>query len=243
MSLIFSVNYTNNIKIHYYQGTHGKYYRIEELHQEDIDENYSGLPPLPNIAFDIHFPINWVFDEKYFYEDCEPYCTGPHNCKYCRNYGIYKGVFIGYCGRCADQFNCSRGNGFLIAPNQPPGEEIKTYIRNTYHGVVVRDRIKNQSIWQTYLKGVTLNEIGCDNLCKDDNNSNNGKSYDFDYNNYLKEKIEREFKEIDEYNTLLDLEDEEDRRNHYGEYEDDEEYEEERREEEMYSRRFDNNNV
>jgi len=123
------------------------------------------LNPLIKINYDIHFPLYWIFDEKTYYDDeAEPQLTGPIHCNYCILYGHYKGVFIGYCGRCADLFYSSRGCGFLITPDQEPGKEIKTYLKTTYEGVMILNHNKEDSMWETYLKGVTLSEIGDDQL-------------------------------------------------------------------------------
>jgi hypothetical protein len=148
MNPILSFNYTNEIKIHVFQGTHGKYYNIED----NTEENK--LHPLIKINYDIHFPIHWIFNEETFYdEDAEPQLTGPIHCQYCRRYGHYKGVFIGYCGHCADKFDYwERGCGFLIAPDQETGKEIKTYMKTTFHGIIILDHKKEDSMWETYLK-------------------------------------------------------------------------------------------
>jgi hypothetical protein len=213
-NLILSFNYTNEIKINIYQGSHGKYYNIED----NTEENK--LHPLPTINYDIHFPLYWIFDEKTYYDDeAEPQLTGPINCKYCRLYGHYKGAFIGYCARCAEQFNWLRGCGFLIAPDQEPGKEIKTYLKTTCHGdTFILDHNKEDSMWETYLKGITLDKIGDEhiesnyynlkNLEKEKENDNNFK---YNYNNFIKEMEEiikeQEKEEEEEYELYKDLPD------------------------------------
>ena len=158
MSLIATISYTDEIKINIYQGTHGKYFNIED-NKKDTFVN--------KINYDSHFPLNWILNEKHFYEGLECKLTGPIHCKYCRDYGHYNGVFIGYCSRCADQFNWSRGCGFLTAPDQPPGIEIKTYMKTTIHGCFILDHHKKNSMWETYLKGVTLDQIGDTKLAEE----------------------------------------------------------------------------
>jgi hypothetical protein len=158
MSLIATIAYTDEIKINVYQGTHGKYFNIEDNKKD---------PFLIQINYDSHFPLNWILYEKTFYEGFECKLTGPVHCKYCRDYGHYNGVFIGYCSRCADQFNWSRGCGFLIAPDQPPGVEIKTYMKTNIHGCFILDHDKKNSMWETYLKGVTLDQIGDTKLAEE----------------------------------------------------------------------------
>ena len=70
--------------------------------------------------------------------------SGPENCENCEHFGSLNGVFIGYCGNCADAvYNGNRGRG----------------IRET--GVEF-DSI-GESIYDTYLSGLTL-DIGATRL-------------------------------------------------------------------------------
>lgn len=160
MSLIATLPITTVNRVNIFQGSHGKYYCI----QEDNDDEHTKLFP---IYYDIHFPLDWIMDEEYFYHDTTPYSTGPIDCIYCKEYGYYNGVFIGYCTRCADKFDCRRGNGFLIADAYQPSQECTTYMIEHDNEVQILTREKENSIWETYLKGVTLNEIGDTKLAED----------------------------------------------------------------------------
>lgn len=159
MSLIATIPITTENRVNIYQGTHGKYYCIQD---NDDDESTKLFP----LYYDIHFPLDWIMDEEYYYEDEIPYSTGPSDCKYCKEYGFYNGVFIGYCTKCADKFECRRGNG-LIVFNNPIGEECTTCMIEYESEVEIITRHKENSIWETYLKGVTLNEIGDTKLAED----------------------------------------------------------------------------
>ena len=83
---------------------------------EVITTTYGKAYLLDNVAYDIHFPLNWaLYPEKTH----EGFICGPSYCQYCFKYGTYKGVFIGYCIICAAVYNYERGNGFINC-----GEEI-----------------------------------------------------------------------------------------------------------------------
>lgn len=84
--------------------------------------------------YDNHFPKEYAVSHK-------PN-TGPKECKLCAKHGHWRGVFIGYCVKCAvSQYKQKRGNGFIA-----PGVEFCIQ--------------QSESAFNTYLKGVTLDEIG-----------------------------------------------------------------------------------
>jgi hypothetical protein len=84
--------------------------------------------------YDNHFPKEYALSHKPL--------TGPKNCKLCAKYGHWRGVFIGYCVKCAIvHYKQTRGNGFLM-----PGIEFCVQ--------------SDTSSFNTYLKGVPLNDIG-----------------------------------------------------------------------------------
>lgn len=244
MSLIATISYTDEIKINIYQGTHGKYFNIEDNKKD---------PSVIKINYDSHFPLNWILYEKHFYEGFECKLTGPINCKYCRDYGHYNGVFIGYCSRCADQFNWLRGCGFIIAPDQPPGIEIKTYMKTNMHGCFILDHDKKNSMWETYLKGVTLDQIGDTNLAEEiELYKDMPELISNDYKDEYEQEKEQEYweymQEIEDEQYEIDkeifLEEEEIRERQDMEYErherlnkqyDEEEYEKEK---ELHKRKF-----
>jgi hypothetical protein len=113
-------------------------------------------------------------DEAFYYKGKKLYSTGPISCIYCKEYGYCNGVFIGYCTICADHFECERGNGFIINSNVNPGHEcIKYLMHNSSENNINDDNFeiltlqKENSIWETYLKDVTFNDIGDTKLAED----------------------------------------------------------------------------
>jgi hypothetical protein len=141
MTLIAVLPLTLEKKVNIYQGSNGKYYNIE-----DIKESPKPLFPT---YYDIHYPLDWIFDENYSYDEGNHYITGPLHCQFCKEQGYYNGVFIGYCDVCAAEFkDGERGYGINILNNN----------------IVDLDKENTNSIWNTYLKNVDLNEIGDLNL-------------------------------------------------------------------------------
>jgi hypothetical protein len=157
-SPIATICLTLDVNVKIFQGSHGKYYCVD---YKDKDEE--SFP----IYYDIHFPLNWIFDEELkmipWYNhpiDCESeLLTGPNHCNNCKYFGYYNGVFIGYCMNCASEFENSRGNGLTDMEGVELNENMVA-IDLTYFS-------KEKSMWNTYLKGVSLDEIG-DNKLKED---------------------------------------------------------------------------
>lgn len=88
-----------------------------------------------NINYDIHFPIEWVFqlpDNQIEYTGI-PF--GPETCYDCFRNGYCNGVFIGYCTNCAYSCNYKRGNGLEYG--------------------IEREDDPNNSIWNLYLQNVS----------------------------------------------------------------------------------------
>jgi hypothetical protein len=83
------------------------------------------------------FPFEWTQTHKKN--------TGPKECRECAYAGSYNGVFIGYCVKCADLYDGERGPGFI-----EQGEEYKYSKHYT----------KENSVFNTYLKDITLDSIG-----------------------------------------------------------------------------------
>lgn len=84
--------------------------------------------------YDIRFPRHYALNHK-------PK-TGPKECNLCAKYGHWRGVFIGYCVKCAvGQYKNYRGNGFI-------DRGIEFCVSS------------DTSAFQTYLKGIPLDEIG-----------------------------------------------------------------------------------
>jgi hypothetical protein len=80
------------------------------------------------------FPVDWALNHISK--------TGPAECPNCAYFGSWNGVFIGYCANCAlDKYNGERGRGFIGL-----GKETKSK--------------KIPSVFENYLKGISLDEIG-----------------------------------------------------------------------------------
>lgn len=153
--IIATIPITLEISIKIYQGSYGKYYCIHRLGKEEED-------PFP-IYYDIHFPLNWVFNEEFKQYPCSTSknfnsdtFTGPNHCSTCRQYGFYNGVFIGYCLNCAYEFENSRGNGLTDVEGVELKEDMVAFDLTYFQ--------KKNSIWNTYLKGVDLKDIGDQHL-------------------------------------------------------------------------------
>jgi hypothetical protein len=104
-------------------GSHGPYYVLNGL------------------AYDARFPVDWVLSEL---PD-----TGYSNCGNCMTYGTYRGVFVGYCANCAEDYEHQRGCGFYASVCDDAID--LTLATNPFN---------------TYLKDVKVSEIGDDNLHK-----------------------------------------------------------------------------
>jgi hypothetical protein len=150
---VATIPITLEISIKIFQGSHGKYYYIDYL-----GKNEDSL----TIYYDIHFPLNWLFNEEFKMYPCpssnnnnlnSDSLTGPNHCSNCRNFGYYNGVFIGYCLNCAAEFENSRGNGMTDIEEGLELNEHMVAFDLTYFK-------KEYSIWNTYLKNVSLQEIG-----------------------------------------------------------------------------------
>lgn len=157
MSKIATIPLTRENRVHIYQGTSGKYYCIEN----DNDNDEIKLFP---IYYDIHFPLDWVIHQKqtHIYYNGKILLTvpGPQDCDNCKYFGYYNGVFIGYCLNCADELEYKRGNGMTpIGPGVELDETMVAFDLTNYK--------KENSMWNTYLKDVNLNEIGDEKLYED----------------------------------------------------------------------------
>jgi hypothetical protein len=146
MSRVFTLPLTFESRLHVFEGTEGMYYYIENDHDSDEKKLFP-------IYYDIHFPLNWVFNEEIIYSPFgENTLTGPSSCDNCKYYGFYNGVFIGYCLNCANVFDYTRGNGMTPEQGVELDETMVAFDLTNYK--------KENSMWNTYLKDVNLNEIG-----------------------------------------------------------------------------------
>jgi len=153
MSLILTLSLTNTTRAHIHKGSKGLYYCIE-------DDNASEDDKLFPIYYDIHFPLQWTLEEKttYIYYDNEKilFTTGPLHCNNCKLYGYYNGVFIGYCINCAEEFEYKRGNGMTDLVGLELNEDMVAFD--------LTNIVKENSMWNTYLKNVNLDDIGDEKL-------------------------------------------------------------------------------
>lgn len=83
--------------------------------------------------YDKQFPLEWAKSHLPG--------TGPKECLNCNDYGIWLGVFVGYCANCAADYGFARTSGFLARGVPNPVESIPTP-------------------FDEYLLGVSLGEIG-----------------------------------------------------------------------------------
>lgn len=149
-SLIVTIPLSLEISVEIFKGSHGKYYSIKHIGKKE---------DLFPIYYDIHFPINWLFSEEFKQypsspsSRCNNDClTGPKHCTNCKKYGFYNGVFIGYCLNCASEFYNSRGNGLTDIEGIELNENMVAFDLTYFQ--------KEKSIWKTYLKGISLEQIG-----------------------------------------------------------------------------------
>ena len=147
MSLLVTIPLNQEKKIHIFQGSHGKYYKIEnrnEIKNSEILNNEI-------LNYDIHFPIEWADDKNEYIHNNIQTKVGPRFCYSCINFGFYNGVFIGYCANCAYILENTRGNGLL-----PLGLEVS---EKTVAFDITNVKEEN-SIWKTYLQNIEIDEIG-----------------------------------------------------------------------------------
>lgn len=90
-----SSNFLNTVPI--FQGAQSTFYLIN------------------GIKYHLQFPIGWALNHKSHYCSYinENIGTGPIECTNCANHGSLRGVFIGYCGNCLQQYSDNgewRGN-------------------------------------------------------------------------------------------------------------------------------------
>ena len=149
-TLITTIPITLEMNVMIFQGSHGKYYKVEKLGNEH---------ELFPIYYDIHFPLSWVLEDEFkgdtFFNN-RNLSTGPLYCNNCKYFGFYNGVFIGYCMNCSEEFCNARGNGLTDEEGVEINEKMVAFDL-TYFS-------KEKSIWNTYLKEVSLNEIGDSHL-------------------------------------------------------------------------------
>ena len=96
-----------------------------------------------NVNFDIHFPLQYALDMT----------KDDEICVNCNKYGYINGVFVGLCCGCIDtKYNSSTGLGTGM-------EDYETQRVDETH-------TEYTTIWQTYLRGIDLDQIGDDELAE-----------------------------------------------------------------------------
>ena len=114
----------------YSQVNYGKREKKERAYYSYNEELYAGT-----------FPEDWSKNHAPG--------TGPKNCNNCAYFGMWNGVFLGYCANCADHiYNGERGRGF-----------IRVGIENSEKGV-----LKYSSAFDSYLRDVKLDDVGDSDL-------------------------------------------------------------------------------
>ena len=114
-----STNYINSIPV--FQGAQGKFYVVD------------------GYKYHVSFPIQWALSHNNG-DSC-----GPISCGNCVAYGTIRGVFVGYCGTCLNNYknyaNIWRGNCM-------GGLDVNV--------------LSNQTIWNMYpyMSGVRKSQIG-----------------------------------------------------------------------------------
>lgn len=139
-TITFQINEEYTVDIRKYNGSYGgEYYSVNGTN------------------YDIHFPIEWVFQTPINKDTMETPCFGPEECNMCAEYGYYGGVFIGYCIHCAKYAHFTRGNGMLGV-----GVEIDQIKANEL-GIPIDYQEKN-SMWNVYMQTADLSTIGDEEL-------------------------------------------------------------------------------
>ena len=102
--------------------------------------------------YDGHFPVEWLAKHRELR-------VGPSYCNVCRK-NAWNGVFFGYCIHCAwVSFRGERGRGILTPGNEASVQYLHSLMGDSpdYHA--------STSVFDTYMRGVTLDQIGDTDLC------------------------------------------------------------------------------
>jgi hypothetical protein len=133
-TITFNINEEYSVEIKRFQGSFGEYYSVNGTN------------------YDIHFPIEWVFQTPLNETEMDNPCFGPEECNLCAEYGYYNGVFIGYCLHCAEKANFTRGNGLLYT-----GVEIDQHEADKLR-IPMKYKEEN-SMWNVYMQNVDMTEL------------------------------------------------------------------------------------
>ena len=138
-TIILPLHEDYHVEIKKCMGSYGEYYNVNGTN------------------YDIHFPIEWVFQPPLNETEMEFPSFGPEECNLCAEYGNYNGVFIGYCLHCAKYAGFKRGNGMLYS-----GIEIDQKMADQI-GIPIQYKEKN-SMWNVYMQTADLSTIGDEEL-------------------------------------------------------------------------------
>lgn len=95
---------------------------------------------IDNVVYSEHFPVEWALNPGKFdweFEGVEETFimgpgTSPNHCANCNYFGSLHGVFIGYCANCAEEYDYTRGNGFIEQGVEYTDENGATICNTTY---------------------------------------------------------------------------------------------------------------
>ena len=95
---------------------------------------------IDNVVYSEHFPVEWALNPGKFSWEFEgkeePFIMGPGtssiHCANCNYFGSINGVFIGYCANCAEEYDYTRGNGFIKQGVEYTDEDGATICNTTY---------------------------------------------------------------------------------------------------------------
>ena len=134
---------TNFIVVKHFKKSGNCYYQVNES-------------PL---KIDFHFPLHWNADHHI-------HKSGPDHCDNCYEYGMYNGVFIGYCVNCAEYvYHLKRGLGMKGKGIERTPEDIcEEFI--SQHSLFIPmylierftefhcSTFAKESMWNTYMREV-----------------------------------------------------------------------------------------
>lgn len=137
-----ATNFVTNIPV--FEGAQGKYYIVN-------GKKYS-----------VYFPIAWAHEHLTFQiEDCEDK-TGPEECGNCDAYGSIRGVFVGYCGNCLQNYHGSQyWRGCPVAPGLSLEmlEDSDMWAQYPYMAGVPKSAIGDEEGADLTDRGINLEEL------------------------------------------------------------------------------------
>lgn len=86
--------------------------------------------------------------------------TGPNDCEDCQTFSYWNGAFLGYCWKCSEQYDFTRGFGFNDGIERPLHIIEKNHYYQSLLSVKCKDNEPLVSAMDTYLYGISLDDIG-----------------------------------------------------------------------------------